>query len=288
MSKIKIKLKDRDSPKNEPGPKDSKREELEESSKDNSTETKEELPEKKEKIDTSEEPKDNKDNRGRRRSIAEEPIVLTEEEPDLAAMFGFDGFGSTKNKKVAGTNSYGANKKRKTEYRQAALASLSLSISAVSTSFSFLTVESTLVKFVNHLASDFVMSKNRSRLNSGALSAFSNFLNTTCLCNSGSSTRLLFKTGIPRTELLVGAYFRLSDLILKSLSVETAPASGFNVRTICLVATSETSTLPLLSPEISCEPSNEISSLVIELPSAWWLTKVSRSSGSSFNVITLP
>ena len=37
---------------------------------------------------------------------------------DMAAMMGFGGFGTTKNKKVAGNNAYYVRKEKKTEYRQ--------------------------------------------------------------------------------------------------------------------------------------------------------------------------
>ncbi|KAG7880578.1 hypothetical protein KL937_002140 [Ogataea polymorpha] len=63
--------------------------------------------------------KDNtdKEDRGRRFSDSEEE-PLVESEPGLSSIIGFDGFGSTKNKKVNGNDAFGARKLPKTEYRQ--------------------------------------------------------------------------------------------------------------------------------------------------------------------------
>jgi hypothetical protein len=41
-----------------------------------------------------------------------------EDEAQLSAMMGFKGFGTTKQKKIAGNNAYGVRKDKKTQYRQ--------------------------------------------------------------------------------------------------------------------------------------------------------------------------
>lgn len=48
----------------------------------------------------------------------EEEDEIAEENDDLMKLMGFGGFGTTKNKKVDGTDCYGTYKPRKTEYRQ--------------------------------------------------------------------------------------------------------------------------------------------------------------------------
>lgn len=56
-----------------------------------------------------------------RRDDAPEGDEMDAEDDDMAAMqamMGFGGFGTTKNKKVAGNNAGGVSKEKKTEYRQ--------------------------------------------------------------------------------------------------------------------------------------------------------------------------
>ncbi|ESW96319.1 hypothetical protein KL918_000271 [Ogataea parapolymorpha] len=73
-------------------------------------------PENKEETDSVKDNMDEED-RGRRFSDnEEEPLV--ESEPGLSSIIGFDGFGSTKNKKVNGNAAFGAKKLPRTEYRQ--------------------------------------------------------------------------------------------------------------------------------------------------------------------------
>ncbi|KAG7889375.1 hypothetical protein KL936_002949 [Ogataea polymorpha] len=73
-------------------------------------------PENEEETDSKKDNTD-KEDRGRRFSDSEEE-PLVESEPGLSSIIGFDGFGSTKNKKVNGNDAFGARKLPKTEYRQ--------------------------------------------------------------------------------------------------------------------------------------------------------------------------
>lgn len=56
------------------------------------------------------------EDRGRKRSRDEE--LQVEEDKSMAELMGFSGFGTTKNKKVPGTDCFGAHKVHKVEYRQ--------------------------------------------------------------------------------------------------------------------------------------------------------------------------
>ncbi|VEU24347.1 DEKNAAC105595 [Brettanomyces naardenensis] len=54
----------------------------------------------------------------REKDKEEESEDVVEDSEDMMKMMGFSGFGSTKNKKVEGTDCYGVRKVQKTEYRQ--------------------------------------------------------------------------------------------------------------------------------------------------------------------------
>ncbi|GME95146.1 hypothetical protein B5S28_g2676 [[Candida] boidinii] len=61
---------------------------------------------------------DNKKKDNEEEEEEEEEDEITVENDDMMKLMGFGGFGTTKNKKVDGTDCYGTYKPRKTEYRQ--------------------------------------------------------------------------------------------------------------------------------------------------------------------------